>query len=75
MANRDLFQNHQTEFKDQDLCGNFSERAFDPDLDSIDCSFDSEVPEVSIELFVVVIESGGDAAIQFVHIQGFMGMD
>ena len=75
VADRDLFQNHQTESEDQDLCGNLSECAFDPDLDSIDCGPDSEVPEVPVQLSVVAIQSGGDVAIQPVHLQGFMDMD
>ena len=56
-------QNHQTESEDQDLCGNLSERAFDPDLDSIDRYPDSEVPQVPIPVPVVAVEPGGNAAI------------
>lgn len=75
MADRDLFQDDQTESEDQDLCGNLSKCASDPDLDSIDRSIDSEVPEVPVSVSVVAVEPGGDAALQLVYLQGFMGMD
>lgn len=75
MADRDLFQDDQTESEDQDLCGDLSECPSDPDLDSIDRRPDSEVPEVPIAVPVVAVEPGGDAAIQPVHLPGFMGLD
>jgi len=42
MADWDLFQNHLTESEDQDLCGNLSKCALDPDMDSIDRGHDFE---------------------------------
>jgi hypothetical protein len=75
VADRDLFQDDQTESEDQDLCGNLLECAHDPDLDSIDRGPDSEVLEVSFPVPVVAFESGGVAEIQPFYLQGFMGMD
>ena len=72
MADRDLFQNDQTESEDQDLRGNLSERTFDPDLDSIDRRPDPEVSKVPVPVPVVAVEYGGDAALQPVHLQEFM---
>jgi len=35
VADRDIFQDDQAEFEDQDFCGEFAQGTDDPDLDSI----------------------------------------
>jgi hypothetical protein len=39
------------------------------------CGIDTEVPEVPVPVPMVIVEPGGDVALQFVYLQGFMGMD
>jgi hypothetical protein len=75
VADIDLFQDDPAESEDQDFCGNLSECASDPDVNSIDRSVDSEVPEVPVRVPVIAVEPGGDAALQLFYLQGFMGMD
>jgi len=75
LADRDIFQDAEAKPQDQNVRGDHSERAANSDLDSIDCDPADQVPHVQIQIPVGVLESGGDAALESVHLPEPLGVD
>lgn len=58
MGNRNLFQNDQVDFEDQDLSGDFEECCTDTGLDGYDCDFTDPISQKQGDLSVAFIKSG-----------------
>ena len=63
LADRDIFQDDQTESEDQDVRGHEPKRLVNPDLDSINRHPGVEVSEVQVHTRLVVVESGRHASL------------
>ena len=57
-----VLQGAETDAEDQDVCGDQRQRGPDPGVDGADRHTGAEVPAVEIDVFLVVVESGGATA-------------
>ena len=75
LANRAVLQSHQAEPQDQDLRGHQRQRGAHPDLDSIDGHRAAQAPAVPLVPGLGIVESGGPAALESLHLPRSVGVD